>query len=283
MTGPASSTGYSMASRSSSSGGSTKAWLMRNITFLITAVSVGCLMLVLSFEAKLHKHTQIAHADRKKLHKRSALRDPKSTHLKREVAKHKKAKAVNWKPIDDDTCSRGISLDPFPASFEPQLYRETNGKGKDYHHYLEIGRKEGLECTRGQRMKEVMNIEILPEFLNATDKGKTLEIGPFLNPMLIGDGVKYFDVLDLESLKERGKIVGYPEIHPVEIDYLSPNGDLSVIPEKGEFSLVASSNVLSNQINLIRHLKQVGELLKEGGYYALTVRCFSRSTGKWNS
>jgi len=273
MTESAARTGYSMASRSPSSGGSTKSWLMRNLTFMITAVAVGFLMLLVSFEAKLHQHKQITHADQKELHKRSALRDSASTHLKREVAKHRKSKAFNWKPIEDDTCARGMSsLDPFPASFQPELYREMHGFGKNYHHYIEIGRKEGLECTRGQRMKEVINIEILPEFFNEANKGRVLEIGPFLNPMLLGDEVMYFDVLDLAGLKERGKIVGYPEINPVEINFVSPNGDLSVIPHKNEFSLVASSNVLSNQINLVRHLQQVGELLREGGYYALTVR-----------
>jgi hypothetical protein len=68
--------------------------------------------------------------------------------------------------------------------------------------------------------------------------GQKIELGPFLNPQLFGDDVKYFDVLDLEGLKERAAKINYPSARLVEIDYVSPTGDLTSIPDKGSFSLV---------------------------------------------
>lgn len=269
------SSGYSLASRSSSSSASssTKTWLLKNLISMIGLMVVAFFVLVFSFESKMHKHTKLANEDLKSQHKLSTLRDGVSSLVKREIAKHQKAKVFNWKPIEDQCSARGLRIDPFPGNFDPVLYEENYGVGSDYHHYIEIGRKQGFEATRGQRMKEIVNTEILPKFIEAVrrDKGMVLEIGPFVNPMLVADDVKYFDVLDLEGLKERAARVGYPEVNPVNIDYVSPTGDLSVIPEREAFSLVASSNVLIHQVDLILHLQQVGELLKEGGYYAMTL------------
>lgn len=269
------SSAYSIASRSRSES-STKTWLFNNLVSLLSLAAFAFLVLVISFESKMQKHKKLAKENATLQHKLSALRNGVSSLVKREVAKKQKAKVFTWKPIEGRCSRRGMKLDPFPNSFEPALYEELYGAGNDYHHYIEIGRKRGFVCTRGQRMKEVMNIEILPKFLNASrrDKGMILEIGPFLNPMLLGDDVKYFDVLDLVGLQERAKLVGYPEINPVKIDYVSRTGDLSVIGKSETFSLVASSNVLSHQVDLVRHLQMVEQLLMEGGYYALTVRLF---------
>jgi hypothetical protein len=269
------SSAYSVASRSRAES-STKTLIFKNLISMLGLVVVAFFVLVISFESKMHKHKKLAKEDLKLHHHLSALRNGVSSLVKREVAKHKKSKVFNWKPIKLQCSARGLRIDPFPESFEPALYEANYGAGRDYHHYIEIGRKQGFECTRGQRMKEVMNVEILPKFTGAVsrDKGMVLEIGPFLNPMVVGEGVKYFDVQDLAGLKERAIQVGYPEINPVNIDYVSPTGDLSVIPQREAFSLVASSNVLSHQVDLVRHLQGVGQLLMEGGYYAMTVRFY---------
>jgi hypothetical protein len=168
-----------------------------------------------------------------------------------------------------------LMLDPFPESFEADHYMALHGQ--DYEHYVKVGRDKGMECSKGQRMKELFNSEILPKFQayieSIAEPRLVLEIGPFLNPMVVGDNVRYFDVLDLEGLKQRAKAVGYPEINPVDITYVHPNADLlSAIPERHLFLLVASSNVLPNQLDLIQHLLDVGTLLVDGGYYAMTVR-----------
>jgi len=233
---------------------------------------VGFLLLMVSFEKKMHTHKKSSKQDLRLQHTLKAIRSGASSHAKREMAKHENAKVFNWKPLPG-TC-RGIRTDPFPPSFDLKHYQKKNGKEKTYKHYIEAGRKKGLQSSKGQSLKEFINVEIQPQFTEPTrkkDKGMILEIGPFLNPMLVGEGIKYFDILDLAGLEERAKKVGYPEILKVPIDYVSPSGDLSVISEQGEFSLVVSSNVLLNQLNLVHHLKQVGNLLKDGGYYAMNV------------
>lgn len=250
----------------------TKAFLLRNITSMLLFTLVGFLLLMVSFEKKMHTHKKISKQDLRLQHTLKAIRGGASSHAKREMAKHQKAKVFNWKPLQGEC--RGIQTDPFPPSFDLKYYQKENGRGKTYQHYIEVGRSEGLNSSKGQRLKEFINTEILQNFTEPErqqDKGLILEIGPFLNPMLVGEGIKYFDILDLAGLEERAKQVGYPEIKKVPIDYVSPSGDLSVISEQGEFSLVVSSNVLLNQLSLVEHLKQVGNLLKDGGYYAMTV------------
>lgn len=98
-----------------------------------------------------------------------------------------------------------------------------------------------------------------------------LEIGPFFNPLCKGEKVKYFDILDRDGLISRAKRLNLefqPENVPV-INYLSPTGDLSVIPET--FDAVFSSHVIEHQPGLIDHLQKVSRLLNDGGRYYLLI------------
>lgn len=110
------------------------------------------------------------------------------------------------------------------------------------------------------------------DFLNSIPGNiSMLEIGPFFNPLFKGEKVKYFDILDRDGLisrAERLNLEFQPENVPV-IDYLSPIGDLSVIPEK--FDGVFSSHVIEHQPDLINHLQKVSRLLNKGGKYYLIV------------
>jgi hypothetical protein len=101
--------------------------------------------------------------------------------------------------------------------------------------------------------------------------GSKLEIGPFVNPQLFGYDVKYFDVLNLDGLKKRAEKIEYPLGRLVKIDYVEPTGDLSVIPDKGNFSLAFSAHVVNNQLDLVTHLNSVSDLLVDGGYYLMFV------------
>lgn len=96
-----------------------------------------------------------------------------------------------------------------------------------------------------------------------------LEIGPFTNPMLVGPNVSYFDVLDKAHLIERARSVGYPVVSPVEIDFVSPIGDLSAVT--GTFDVIASSHCIEHQPDLVSHLQKVEQLLNPGGRYLLTI------------
>ncbi len=97
-----------------------------------------------------------------------------------------------------------------------------------------------------------------------------LEIGPFTIPNVRGENVRYFEVLDKDALIARAKQVGFPHDAPVDIDYLSPTGDLSIVPDNS-FDVVLSSHCIEHQPDLIAHLKHVGRILRPGGRYFIVV------------
>ena len=100
-------------------------------------------------------------------------------------------------------------------------------------------------------------------------KGLQLEIGPYFTPVLKGDNVRYFDVLDKEGLIEKAKIDKISIENIPHIDYVEPHGDMSVIKQK--FDIVFSSHNVEHQVNLVKHFQQVENLLKKGGKFYLAV------------
>ena len=114
------------------------------------------------------------------------------------------------------------------------------------------------------------NLQILLQ--NSIDKHqlKALEISPWHNPFLIGNSVKYFGVEDSEALKKSAEGFGLPVKNiPEKIDFVSPNGDLSVVDET--FDVVLSSHVIEHTPDLVRHLRGVSRLLNKGGVYVLLI------------
>ena len=136
----------------------------------------------------------------------------------------------------------------------------------DLNHYQTIGREKGWFCSRGQNMRSILNPEIVSKL-----NGTVLEIGPFLSPLVNRENVKYFDVLEYEGLKGRAEKIGYPAAHKLHIDYVDPSGDLRTIKEKNSFHMFVSAHTVEHQLDLVRHLKAVGDLLVEGGYYTMMV------------
>lgn len=53
------------------------------------------------------------------------------------------------------------------------------------------------------------------------------------------------------------------------IDYVDSKGDLSIVKEK--FDVVYSSHNIEHQVNLIKHLKQISDILEENGKFYLVV------------
>lgn len=182
---------------------------------------------------------------------------------------------IGLKNVDDSVCQvDNVKVDHFPPSFDQSIY-ETRNKGKvsqgvtlDYSHYIAEGRAMGLFCSDGIHLRS-----ILPHIV-AHFEGNSLEIGPGIMPVLKGEKVKYFDILNLEGLKE--KMGQYLPLDPEmrEIDYVVPNGDLSKISGNAKFSLVFSSHVVEHQLDLVVHFQQVSSLLDDGGYYALMVSLY---------
>jgi len=98
-----------------------------------------------------------------------------------------------------------------------------------------------------------------------------LEIGPFFNPLLRGEHIKYFDILSSEQMVERATdIEGGKYVNQVPyIDYVSPIGDLSIVDST--FDAVVSCHVIEHQLDFIHHLDCVNKLLNPGGKYYLIV------------
>jgi len=148
---------------------------------------------------------------------------------------------------------------PFYKRMHPELSLLTDQELAA--HYHEVGQPEGRWASPDQ---------IRPNLISKIKKiGSTLEIGPFAYPSLSGPSVSYFDVLDQGRLKARARALGMREDLVPRIEFVSPDGDLSIVDTR--FSVVFSSHVIEHQPDLIRHLEQVRNILSTGGYYALVI------------
>ena len=154
----------------------------------------------------------------------------------------------------------------FPANFDVNIYKQYPDLKRLNNqllkkHYIEYGKNEGRICSK------ISNKSRLLKYID-TNKLKCLEIGPFDCPNLKGEKVKYFDVLDQDSLKKRALKLNRGGKVPY-IDYVSSNGDLKIIDEK--FDLVLSCHSIEHTLNFIQHLKDVSELLNDNGYYVIIL------------
>lgn len=154
----------------------------------------------------------------------------------------------------------------FPSNFDLDIYKKhTDLKSMNNKllekHYKEHGKNEGRICSR------ISNKSKLLQYID-TNKLKCLEIGPFDAPNLKGEKVKYFDVLDQDSLKKRAKECNRKGEVPY-IDYVNSKGDLRIIDEK--FDLVLSCHSIEHQLDFIQHLHDISELLNDNGYYVIIL------------
>lgn len=127
----------------------------------------------------------------------------------------------------------------------------------------------GNNAAPYEKIKEC-NFISRPDFIKLMHPSlKSLEIGPYYTPVLKGGNVKYFDVLDKEHLIAKAGIDKLPNDNIPEIDYVEPTGDLSIIEDK--FDVVFSSHNIEHQVDLIKHLNQVSNLLTNGGKFYLFI------------
>lgn len=141
-------------------------------------------------------------------------------------------------------------------------------------------RSKGLLSNRPTRLRPARAIHRLfgstaypitkRELIACIDEHHTvLEIGPFTNPMVRGENVRYFDVLGKEELIIRAAEHGYNAESPVDIHYVSSNGDLGIVD--ATFDFVVSSHCIEHQPDLVRHLQGVERLLNANGRYLLII------------
>ena len=159
-----------------------------------------------------------------------------------------------------------IAFEP-PAELDLETYRRNNPDVAELddvnltEHFRVHGRYEG-------RMASVANTR--EGFVASIPRnGACLELGPFCNPLLRGDTVKYFDVLDQPGLKQRAGQLGLDGSNCPYIDYVSPTGDLLTVSEK--FDVIFSSHTIEHQPNLVKHLQDVASRLTDSGRYYLLI------------
>ncbi len=150
-----------------------------------------------------------------------------------------------------------------PPEFELGFYRETYpdlealSDDELHEHFLIHGKREGRFGT--SYVTRAKFVELFAE------SGSLLEIGPFHVPVARGPNVKYFDVLDADALAVLGKSMDHDISGIPTIDYVSPNGDMSIVNEV--FDAAVSSHCIEHQPSLVRHLRQISDVLKPGGRY----------------
>lgn len=160
-----------------------------------------------------------------------------------------------------------------PPEFDLNYYRTThpelNFLGDDALtvHYEKFADAQGLSSCpydRREYLQYFLQLEIDKRHL------RVLEISPWNNPFLKGDSVKYFEVADVETLRESAvKHDRSVDNIPEKIHFISPTGDLSVVDEK--FDIVFSSHVIEHVPDVIAHLQAVSRILNAGGLYVLII------------
>jgi SAM-dependent methyltransferase len=157
--------------------------------------------------------------------------------------------------------SEFLSIDP---KFYGTNYNDLHGKTDDelLRHYQNFGEIEGRTASPYSVPKVLLSVI-------RTDES-VLEIGPFASPVVKGERVKYFDIMDKSALIEHALKIGNPIENIPEIDYVSKNGDLSVV-DGNSFDFVVSCHCIEHQPDLIEHLNQVSRILKPGGCYLLMI------------
>lgn len=128
-------------------------------------------------------------------------------------------------------------------------------------HFRQFGGAEGRLSSPHQHREGFLKL--------VSSKKISLEIGPFASPVTSGRNAKYFDILDTKALKARAKEIGIDPTKVPKIDFVEPNGDLSVIGRK--FHSVVSSHCIEHQPDLVKHLTDVSSLLERGGAYYLLI------------
>lgn len=170
--------------------------------------------------------------------------------------------------VNDTTWMLRFAVTPGEVAPETdwEFYRNTQldlqgfNEGQLATHYQEWGRGEGRMASPAAH-RTAFIAQILTD--------SVLEIGPAVRPSLIGPGVKYFDIEDRAGLIAKAIAHEYPTDNAVDIDFISPTGNLSVVDE--QFDSVFSSHCIEHQPDLARHLIAVEKILRPGGRYFLIV------------
>ncbi|WP_396330173.1 class I SAM-dependent methyltransferase [Burkholderia anthina] len=151
----------------------------------------------------------------------------------------------------------------FDARYYKERYEDlaNMSDGDALAHFIKHGHYEGRIAN------SVATRAGLLEQIPADDLA--LEIGPFGAPQLFGRNVRYADFLSTEELRARAPHHGHDPAKCPPIHYVLSTVDLGDIGER--FAAVFSSHCIEHQPDLIKHLQDVGTILKPGGRYFIAA------------
>lgn len=159
-----------------------------------------------------------------------------------------------------------------------EFYRRSNvdlatfTDGQLIDHYFEHGYREGRASSA---------IAVRGPFVEQFIGERTLEIGPFYSPTIVGDFVDYADHLTTEELRTRAVEIGMDPTTVPHVAHVLTDGSLGVIRER--YDVVFSSHNIEHQPDVIDHLNQVSGVLADDGCFALIVPnarfCFDADLG----
>ena len=157
---------------------------------------------------------------------------------------------------------------PFPLEFDAATYgakyvdlRKQSPRNLWYH-YRRYGRSEGRAANRLENRQDFS--DLIPK-----DR-KTMEIGPFANPVLSGEQVDYADYLCQADLIKRASEIGIDGTRIPHIKYVLGQTNLKDI--NVNYDSVFSSHCIEHQLDLIAHLIQVQHLIERNkGRYFLII------------
>jgi predicted SAM-dependent methyltransferase len=129
-----------------------------------------------------------------------------------------------------------------------------------YENYAQYGYREGRTCHK---------LSVRENFISIKNDVKTLEIGPFTNPVVAHDNVKYLDVMSSKELQKRAEKIGIPIGNIPHIHFVSKDGSLRLVEEK--FDVIFSSHNLEHQLDIIKHLNEAHSILNQNGVYRMIV------------
>lgn len=150
-----------------------------------------------------------------------------------------------------------------PKVFEPDFYRRTYPELAQLtdqaalQHFQDEGIAQGFAGSPGAERGHLLSFALTEE--------SVLEIGPFHAPSVVGENVRYMDVLTTEELHKAVREAGHDTSNVPEIHYVAPNGGFGMVDRK--FSTVFSGHCIEHQPDLIRHFQGVSSVLEDGGRY----------------
>ncbi|MBS0430492.1 MAG: hypothetical protein JSR41_24665 [Proteobacteria bacterium] len=150
-----------------------------------------------------------------------------------------------------------------PPAFVPSFYRDNSAElvhlsdEEALRHFQEEGIAKGYAGSIGSSRENLLGF--------ARNEHSILEIGPFHAPSVVGDNVRYMDVLTTDELLNAVRKAGHDTSNVPNIHYVAPSGGFDMVDR--QFSAVFSGHCIEHQPDLIRHFEGVSGILAEGGRY----------------